>query len=175
MKPFMPYIGIYVGTFIVSVLVVFLLYKAKPELFAGASKADPKTEHAAQTDDSGVAPDTTEAETTSVSDSAAVPTRKKNEVAVLQDSIKSLVSLLTQETEKAKKPLPQPTVKEPENASDPKAMAKILDGIKSEQAVKILNNLSDKEVRELFPLLNKRQASKILSALDPSRAAKLIR
>lgn len=179
MKPVIAYIVIYVGTFIASVLLVFLIYKTKPSLFVGASKHR-NIESTEEMADSSMYSDTTEVAQQGAPDSAAVPT-KRNGITTLQDSIKTLVSLLAVEAEKtkqlenSKKFLSQPTAKEPEKVSDSKAMAKMLDGIKSEQAVKIINNLSDKEVRELFPLLNKRQASKILSALDPSRAARLIR
>lgn len=183
MKPIVSYIVVYVGTFIASVLLVFLIYKTKPELFVGASKVhkvNNEIESAEQMADSSMYRDTTEVAQHSAPDSGAVLT-KRNKTTALQDSIKTLVSLLAREAEKAKqfenskKPLPQPTAKEPDKVSDPKAMAKMLDGIKSEQAVKIINNLNDKEVRELLPLLNKRQAGKILSALDPSRAARIMR
>lgn len=180
MKPLVAYIVIVVGSLIASVLIVFAAYKAKPELFVSASKANSKPVQAVQASHSAPYRDTTKITQKKAPDSTITVTPQSS-AAALQDSVKALLSLLALEAEKtkqlenSKEALPQPTTKDSVKTSDPKAMAKMLDGIKPEQAVKIVNNLSNKEVKELLPLLNKRQAGKILSALDPSRAAKIIR
>ncbi len=180
MKPLVVYIVIAVGSLIAAVLIVFAAYKVKPELFVGAPKASAKPIQTVQASHGTPYRDTTKVAPKKIPDSTITLT-PQNDVAALQDSVKALLSLLALETGKAKQlenskdVSPQQTKRDSVKTSDPKTMAKMLDGIKPEQAVKIVNNLSDKEVKELLPLLNKRQAGKILSALEPSRAAKIIR
>jgi flagellar motility protein MotE (MotC chaperone) len=54
-------------------------------------------------------------------------------------------------------------------------MARLFDGMKPEDAARIMKDLGDEHVKQILLSVKKRQAAKILSALDPDRAARILR
>ena len=54
-------------------------------------------------------------------------------------------------------------------------MAKMLESMSPEDAARILQSTTDKEVREAILLVNRRQAARIMSLLDPDRAARIMK
>jgi hypothetical protein len=55
------------------------------------------------------------------------------------------------------------------------AAAKLLNAMNAEDAARILGNVTDEEARDILMLISTRHAGKILSALDPGRAATILR
>lgn len=53
--------------------------------------------------------------------------------------------------------------------------AKLLNAMNAEDAAKILGNVTDEEARDILLMISTRHAGKILSALDPGRAATILR
>lgn len=178
MKPPILYIIIFSVTLVAAVLVVYLGFVFKPELFgagAGAGEAQPP---AVATEADPVVPPDSAFALSSVEPDTSIATQRAV-LAALEDSLKKLSVALALEKEKQQPSLlvkAMPTEnKDTISTSAVKGMAKMLEAMKPDQAVRIMSNLNDTEVREIIKNLNKRQASKILAALDPSRAAKLIR
>lgn len=177
MKPSILYSIIFSASLAAAVLVVYLGFVFKPELFgAGTIRTQSPAPVAVKMDpvvppDSAIALSSVEPDTNIAGQRAVL--------AALEDSLKKLSIALALEKEKQQ---PSPLVKlvptenkDTVSASAVKGMAKMLEAMKPDQAVRIMSNLNDTEAREIIKNLNKRQASKILAALDPSRAAKLIR
>jgi len=54
-------------------------------------------------------------------------------------------------------------------------LAKMMDSMDAADAARILRQLSDNEARDVLIRIKRRQAGKILSALDPDRAANMMR
>jgi flagellar motility protein MotE (MotC chaperone) len=55
------------------------------------------------------------------------------------------------------------------------AAAKLLNAMNAEDAARILGNVTDEEARDILMMISTRHAGKILSALDPGRAATILR
>ena len=69
----------------------------------------------------------------------------------------------------------KPPASDNARAKDSKSFTKMLETMPAEQAVRILNGLDDREVKAVLLGVKKRQAAKILSALAPDRAARMMR
>lgn len=54
-------------------------------------------------------------------------------------------------------------------------MAKMLESMSPEDAARILQSTTDKEVREAILLVNRRQAARIMSLIEPDRAARIMK
>jgi hypothetical protein len=61
------------------------------------------------------------------------------------------------------------------DTEDMRTMAKMLESMSPEDAARILQSTTDKEVREAILLVNRRQAARIMSLLDPDRAARIMK
>jgi len=55
------------------------------------------------------------------------------------------------------------------------AMAKVLEAMEPASAARILNDFPDGDVKQIILTIRKRQAAKILAALNPDRAARIMR
>ena len=84
---------------------------------------------------------------------------------VLESQVDSLKRQLV-----SAKPKPDTTAQQ-----DWKSTAKLIESMSAEEAVKILKEMNDSDVKQVLGKVKKRQAGKILAALDPVRAAKLLR
>jgi flagellar motility protein MotE (MotC chaperone) len=105
----------------------------------------------------------------------------------MADSIRTLNTLLTQQQnlisslrEKSggaprADTAARTTASDSARAKESKSFAKMLESMPAEQAVRILKGLDDGEVKSVLLSVKKRQAAKILSALDPDRAARMMR
>jgi hypothetical protein len=54
-------------------------------------------------------------------------------------------------------------------------IAKYFDSMNAESAAKILNSMTDDEIKDVLAKVKKRQAAKILTLLEPSRAVRVLR
>lgn len=55
------------------------------------------------------------------------------------------------------------------------AAAKLINAMNAEDAARVLGNVTDQEARDILMMISTRHAGKILSALDPGRAATILR
>jgi flagellar motility protein MotE (MotC chaperone) len=55
------------------------------------------------------------------------------------------------------------------------AAAKLINAMNAEDAARVLGNVTDAEARDILLMISTRHAGKILSALDPGRAATILR
>jgi flagellar motility protein MotE (MotC chaperone) len=158
-----------------------------------AGAKSPGSTPAAQKDSSGAKSSVSSPATAQKSDSTSKGTPasalpKADEASRLADSIRTLIGRIDEQqktiaqlTEKVPQAGgPDSTVKlSPADsvraAKDSKTFAKMLDSMPAEQAVRILKGLDDKEVKAILLVVKKRQAAKILSVLDPDRAARMMR
>ncbi len=192
MKSILPYILLMTGTLVGAVAIIVGVYQFKPSLLGIAPKAPP----AVASKDSAAVRDTSSAKRLA---SAAVPSPdstlvgppapppKQGEAAVAADSIRTLLKkiddqqkLIADLTGKAPKgsrtdSTARETISDSARAKDSKSFAKMLEGMPADQAVRILKGLDDREVKAVLLTVKKRQAAKILSALDPERAARMMR
>jgi flagellar motility protein MotE (MotC chaperone) len=183
MKPALAYPVLFLGTLALALLTLYAAYSLKPELFVP---------HPAAAE--AVAPSAAQHKTPE--DTVLVLHRT---VLRLQDSVKVLTRLLQQDRETAQRkverdrtttsqssPLNQnkrrggaggilPASVDSVVRTDPVAVARIVETMNIEQAVKVLDHLNDDEVKSIIKNINKRQVGKILSAIDPKRVARLIR
>jgi flagellar motility protein MotE (MotC chaperone) len=158
-----------------------------------AGAKSPGSSPEAQKDSSGAKSPGSSLATAQKSDSTAKGTSasaspKAGEASHLADSIRTLISRI----EEQQKTIAQLTEKVPQAggpdstvklspadsvraAKDSKTFAKMLESMPAEQAVRILKGLDDKEVKTVLLVVKKRQAAKILSVLDPERAARMMR
>jgi len=196
MKSILPYIFLMTGTLFCAVALIGAVYYLKPQLL-GALPKPPQS--LAQKDSTGAkspglaAAGAPKADSTiGRSDSAAhvtppAPTAKRDDPSHMADSIRTLMSRIDEQQKtiaglterKPEGPPSDSTVKAPADAGsrakDSKSFAKMLETMPAEQAVRILNGLDDREVKAVLLGVKKRQAAKILSALDPDRAARMMR
>jgi hypothetical protein len=194
MKSILPYIFLMTGTLVAAVAIIGGIYYLKPQLL-GIVKKPPQA--SAQKDSTAAHRDSLAAKppvavqspgTDSTLTGPPAPVASKTgETVSLADSIRILNSRIDEQkktiarlTEKAPGGTAQDSVaKSPPSdsahAKDSKSFAKMLEGMPAEQAVRILKGLDDREVKAVLLTVKKRQAAKILSALDPDRAARMIR
>jgi len=177
-------IGLFIFSFLFFIQIGLLLLAVKPDLFSvfsgypAASPPDqPKT----------IALATPAAESTAVKTPPVARSAKDTAAAAPAKDL----SQLKPDTAK---PAPQKTSEaQPESllaAADTlksappadstavdeiKVKAKLLEAMNPENAAKILTNLNDTEVKGLLMKMKNRQAGKILSALEPDRAARIMR
>ena len=189
MKSILPYIVLMTATLVGAVAIIAAVYYLKPQLLGAAPKAarisTAKDSAGTKTPGAPLAqgqnPDSA---SPGGNPSAAV---QRDTAAGLADSIRTL-NLRIEEQQKAiaeltakAAPPPRPdSASTPgpsavDRAKDSKSFAKMLETMPAEQAVRILKGLDDREVKAVLLGVKKRQASKILSALDPERAARMMR
>jgi hypothetical protein len=194
MKSILPYILLMTGTLFGAVAIVGGIYYVKPQLLGVVQKQPQAAAHKDSTalhiDSSAAKPPDAQpapgADSTLTGPPAPVAAKTVDPVS-LADSILTLNSRIDEQkktiarlTEKspggaagdsAAKGLPSDSAR----AKESKSFAKMLEGMPAEQAVRILKGLDDREVKAVLLTVKKRQAAKILSALDPDRAARMIR
>jgi hypothetical protein len=193
MKSVLPYILLMTGTLVASLAVIAAIYYLKPGLLGIAPKPVPV---AAQKDSVAGKPPVAAA----VGDSSAAkkqdstfvgppapPASKPDEAAISADSIRTLLNKIGEQQKmivalsgkSSRGPQSDSTahgtVSDSARAKESKSFAKMLEGMPAEQAVRILKGLDDREVKAVLLTVKKRQAAKILSALDPDRAARMMR
>jgi hypothetical protein len=69
----------------------------------------------------------------------------------------------------------EPPVQDSTATAERKAMARLFDGMKPDEAARIMKDLGDEQVKQILLSVKKRQAARILAALDPDRAARILR
>lgn len=188
MKAILPYVLLMTGTLVASLAIVGGLYFFRPQLFGVVQKPPA----AARKDSSGVrlplalADSSRKADSTRTggADSLKPPLA---DASRLSDSIRTLqarlaeqektIAGLTEKTARAQKSdsSAKPVLSDSARAKESKSFAKMLEAMPAEQAVRILKGLDDREVKAVLLTVKKRQAAKILSALDPDRAARMMR
>ncbi|HTY39070.1 MAG TPA: hypothetical protein VMH23_18270 [Bacteroidota bacterium] len=163
-------------SFLTLLMVALIVRSSKPELFGGAP-AGPQQPAANVAKPAGH--DSTHAG--GVQDSTALAAQTSDSTRPHTDTV-----LVAQLTSKAKMLETQvDSLKRQLNAPKPKAdttmqqdwtsTAKLIEAMSADEACKILKEMNDSDVKQVLGKVKKRQAGKILAALDPSRAAKLLR
>jgi flagellar motility protein MotE (MotC chaperone) len=188
MKKALPLVLMFAGTSVSAVLVMVLLMALKPELFGRAQRTAPQValpSTRATTPRTSPAPSGKEkadtARAVAVADSVDSLSILNRNVAALKDSLTAAHRVLAKV---ATGPAPPDTVvaradsiSAPDSVrvAERRAMAKVFDTMQAENAARILNDLPDSEVKEILLAVKKRQAAKIMAALDPGRAARIMR
>ncbi len=195
MKAVLPYVLLMTGTLAGAIAIICAVYFFRPQLLGVAPKpAQPAALRDTLRTKSPLPPQPVAQKTDSVevkSDStvrgAPSPVTGKEDRASLLDSIRTLAVRVDEQ----RKMIEQLTAKGPGHAGsdstgmhagsdstrakDSKSFAKMIETMPAEQAVRILKGLDDREVKAVLLSVKKRQAAKILSALDPERAARMMR
>jgi flagellar motility protein MotE (MotC chaperone) len=179
MKTKLIYAGLFLASLLVSTELVLVLV---PRQRASDAKTTVgKQEKIASRQDTVAAQSTI---APSVHDStrlAVADTIRKQpvETGALRDSVKLLSTKLAaaQDRVASLMSIPPADTTHPDTTrmKERKAMAKLVDAMDAQGAAKILRNMDDNEVKEILLAVKKRQAGKILSSLDPERAARIMR
>ncbi|HUI10300.1 MAG TPA: hypothetical protein VL221_08230 [Bacteroidota bacterium] len=188
MKSVIPYVLMMTGTLVAALAIVLGLYWLKPGLFgvtpgpvAAVAKKDTTAAAAPR-----AAADTSGKPAPAGTVPPAAVEKPQDEAARLADSIRVLQATV-QERDSAIARLQgtqaggvdsaaaTKTTPDSARAKQSKSFAKMIESMPAEQAVRILKGLDDREVQAILLAVKKRQAAKILSALDPDRAARMIR
>jgi flagellar motility protein MotE (MotC chaperone) len=177
MKKTMPYIIVFgVSTVLVLAILAALVY-FKPSAFSLVASAD---RHAVS-------------DSTQHADSIKIAEGKSDSAGVHLESIDTsnvqqpvgeqkggdLSQTQTDTGSNASTGATESVVKKSESDSleivEKKKMTQMIELMNPESAVKILNEMSDIEVKSILLNLKRKQASKILSALSPDRAVRIMR
>jgi len=194
MKSVVPYILMMTGTLVAAVAIVFALYHLKPGLFGVST---PTADAVAKKDTTAAAPaspvaaaDSSRKSDSTATQVAVTEAKSGDQVALLADSLHALQAAVEsrdsaiarlkgragQEADSAAAPGGAlQAASDSARAKQSKSFAKMIESMPAEQAVRILKGLDDREVKSILLSVKKRQAAKILSALDPDRAARMIR
>ena len=193
MKSILPYILLMTGTLVAALAIVAGVYYLRPQLLGVAPKpaqAAPARDSAGTKSPAVAAavaqkPDSTGGKPDSTALAGSPPAPAKRDAAtLLADSIRTLMGRIDEQQKVIARlsakgveadSLPKGTVSDSARAKESKSFAKMLEGMPAEQAVRILRGLDDREVKAVLLTVKKRQAAKILSALDPERAARMMR
>jgi flagellar motility protein MotE (MotC chaperone) len=105
-------------------------------------------------------------------------TAREHTIAGLRDSIQQYERRLANEDRRIASLEREITalqaVKNEQNTKERQNMARLLESMPPEDAVRILQTTTDKEVRETLQYVNRRQAARIMSLLEPDRAARIM-
>ncbi|HTR98264.1 MAG TPA: hypothetical protein VML00_00860 [Bacteroidota bacterium] len=189
MKAVIPYVLMMTGTLVAAVAIVFALYSLKPGLFGVVA---PQPAAAVKKDTTASAhPRVAAADTAAQGDSSAAhaplaDAKPQEGAGSLADSLQALraavrsrdsaIARLTGNAARQADSAAAPAAaSDSARAKQSKTFAKMIESMPAEQAVRILKGLDDREVKSILLSVKKRQAAKILSALDPDRAARMIR
>jgi flagellar motility protein MotE (MotC chaperone) len=164
-------------SFLTLLMVALALKSAKPEWFGGGAAdpqkavamtpkgAAPDTLHAAPPGDSAHTAQVLPKDSTKTRGDSLLVAQLSTKAHMLESQVDSLKRQLQGAATKADTTVQQ----------DWKSTAKLIDSMSAEEACKILKEMNDTDVKHVLGKVKKRQAGKILAALDPIRAAKLLR
>jgi flagellar motility protein MotE (MotC chaperone) len=176
----------YIVTFSGSMLVVALLTVGaafvKPEVFSLATnieKHDSTHVDTGRTVDSTQSPPANTPLVAEESGEAGRDAHHADSLQVLKDSVTKLGAALDTARIKVQQLSLQlgslQRTTDSTKVNERKVFAKFLSGMTAEDAARILKNLSDQEAKEALMIINKNQAGKILSTMEPERVARLMR
>jgi flagellar motility protein MotE (MotC chaperone) len=179
MKKLLPYIIVFVITTVISVVAAVVFVKMRPPATAAAAPADstvtkatlakmygPRPEELRMDDSTTVAPPAQAvrgADTTKVLQLALEDERKKS--AALADRLRAVM-------DSSQKAL---AAADSAQAEYRKSMIKVLENMDPSSAARILSDFPDGDIKTYLHTMKKRQAAKILTALQPDRAARIMR
>ena len=189
MKAILPLLILSPVPLLAAIGIVIGLRMYQPQLFGASTLAPARPAHG---DSLSVAAQTIKPAPDAKPDSAsrpqnAVAPQSSADTSRLADSLRALSARVEAQKQtiaelqaKAQSPAPRdsiqaPPVSDSTQAKNAKTFAKMLESMPAEQAVRILKGLDDKEVKAILLSVKKRQAAKILAALEPDRAARMIR
>jgi len=186
MKSVVPYILMMTGTLIAALAIVFALYSLKPGLFGVSAPAAAPVAKKDTTAAPLAAADSTGKSDSTATQAAVTAAKPGDQVARLADSLHALQAAVESRDSAiarlkgsagrgADSTAAPEAVSDSARAKQSKSFAKMIESMPAEQAVRILKGLDDREVKSILLSVKKRQAAKILSALDPDRAARMIR
>jgi flagellar motility protein MotE (MotC chaperone) len=177
MKQMIPFIALIFGTFVLAVGVNLAIVVIRPDLFgkniqavtpADSLKAGGRDSLSlAERDSSG-----------RLLDSLRLEATKLEQEKSLADSIAQMRELLAFETARARDLQEQVTVQEQRvdsvSSKKRKDFAKMIETMSAEDAARVLQNLDDEELRAVLTTIKKKQAGKIISAMDARRVAQVM-
>lgn len=190
MKPAAAYIGLFLGTFVGAVAIVGGLFLFKPEIIPGMrpSSGEGVADSTGAVPSADVTADRQAAAARMDSTSAGGrgPSTQREQPAPSQAPPSSALPVARDlqtvpDTSAAKPGNPPDAAVRSDAESDSaasaqrKAMARLFDGMRPENAARILKDIDDDQVKQILLTVKKRQAAKILAALDPDRAARILR
>ena len=172
-------IGLLLGSILVAAQIAFLVWSLKPGLFSENNGLQGPDSSAAQSR----GPKGTDSTTTGVDSLDVTPApRDLVDGALyrgLEDSAASLSRQLAEEKQKMKQLAEDieqvVTSQDSVHAANRQALAAFMNSMNAEDAARILRGMTDSEARDVILRIKKRQAGKILSAMDPNRAATMMR
>jgi flagellar motility protein MotE (MotC chaperone) len=179
MKQLVPFILMLFGTFLFAVVLNLALFIARPEVYGPGLNA------LGQSGDSTKVPGAdslrlAKANSLRQADSlAALPPKQSLEIARLYaDTLNEMRRQLALEQARAQEASKHASTGVPSADSarqkQKKDFAKMIEAMSAEDAARILQKMDDADVRTVLMAVKKRQAGKILGALEPSRAARMM-
>jgi flagellar motility protein MotE (MotC chaperone) len=179
MKKLLPYIIVFVLTTVISVVAAVVFVKMRPPATADAAPVDstamkalvekmygPRPEELHMGDNTAVAPvaqAVKSVDSTKVLQLALEDERKKS--AVLADRLRAVMDSSNKALAAA----------DSAQAEYRKSMIKVLENMDPSSAARILSDFPDGDIKTYLHTMKKRQAAKILAALQPDRAARIMR
>ena len=177
MKKSMPYIIVFGASMVLAVAVMAALVYFKPSAFSLVASDD----HNAVSDSTQYADSAKIADTKSDSlrvqpESVDTPNVQKS---VDEQKVGYLSETQADTGRNASEGVTESVAKTNDSDSlkiiEKKKMTQMIELMNPESAVKILNGMSDIEVKSILLSLKRKQASKILSTLSPDRAVRIMR
>jgi flagellar motility protein MotE (MotC chaperone) len=167
MKQMIPFIALIFGTFVLAVGVNLAIVVIRPDLFGKNIQAVTPADSLTERDSSG-----------RLLDSLRLEATKLEQEKSLADSIAQMRELLAFETARARDLQEQVTVQEQRvdsvSSKKRKDFAKMIETMSAEDAARVLQNLDDEELRAVLTTIKKKQAGKIISAMDARRVAQVM-
>jgi flagellar motility protein MotE (MotC chaperone) len=176
MKKLLPYIIVFVVTTLATVIMAVVFVKLRPPAAGGAAAVDsvamkamvakmygPRLEDLLPEESSTVAAPAQMMDSTKVLQLALQDERKKS--AQLADRLRAVMDSSQRVLAAADSAQEQQR----------KSVTKVLENMDPTSAARILGDFPDGEVKTYLLTMKKRQAAKILAALQPDRAARIMR
>jgi len=175
MKKLLPYIIVFFVTTLATVILAVVFVKMRPPVAAGGTPADSAAAALAErtygpTMEDLLPPDTTK----NVQPATAVDSTKVLQLALQEERKKSaqLADRLRAVMDSSQKAL---AAADSAQLEQRKSITKVLENMDPSSAARILSDFPDGDVKSYLLTMKKRQAAKILAALQPDRAARIMR
>lgn len=177
MKKLLPYIIVFAVTTLVTSIMAVVFVAMRPPAAVVAVPADSTARNALAARMYGPAPQDLQAGDSSV---VAGPLPKKEDSTIvlqlaLQDERKKSAQLADQLRAVMDTSQKAIAAADSSQVEQRKSMAKVLENMDPTSAARILNDFPDGDIKTCLLTMKKRQAAKILAALQPDRAARIMR
>lgn len=176
MKKFLPYIIVFVVTTLATTAMAVVYVVMRPPAVVAGAPAD--TTAAKEVKGKMYGPTLAELQTAD-STAIAAPAKSVDSSKVLQlaleDERKKSAQLADQLRAVMDSSKAAVAAADSAQAEQRKSMTKVLENMDPTSAARILNDFPDGDIKTVLLTMKKRQAAKILAALQPDRAARIMR